>query len=108
MIGRERLLGAVAGLSGEELELWVAAGWVRPEGEPDRWLFREIDVARVRLIVECRHDLAIDHEAMPVVLALLDQLYGLRRDFGALCRAVAAQPETIREAIAAALDRDRD
>lgn len=103
MIGFESLLNEIGALDAAELTAWIDNGWVRPEGEPGAWLFREVDVARIRLIVEIRHDLAIDAEAMPVVLSLLDQLYGLRRELGALCGAVAAQPEATRQAIAAAL-----
>jgi chaperone modulatory protein CbpM len=103
MIGFDSLLREVGALDPAELTMWIDSGWVRPEGEPGNWLFHEVDVARVRLIVEIRHDLAIDAEAMPVVLSLLDQLYGLRRELGALCGAIAAQPEATRQAIAAAL-----
>jgi len=103
MIGLDALLRQVAALDAAELALWIDSGWVRPEGEPGNWLFHEVDVARVRLIVEIRHDLAIDVDAVPVVLSLLDQLYGLRRELSALCGAIAAQPEATRQAIAAAL-----
>ena len=50
----------------------------------DEILFDEADAARARLIDELRHDLAIDDEAMPVVLGLLDQLYYARRTMAAL------------------------
>jgi chaperone modulatory protein CbpM len=62
----------------------------------------------VRLIIEIRHELAIDDETVPVVLSLVDQLYGLRRELGALCGAIAAQPEATRQAIAAALRAQGD
>jgi chaperone modulatory protein CbpM len=94
---------AALGIAEAELLRWIDSGWVHPEGEPGAWIFRDIDVARVRLIIEIRHDLEIDEDALPVVLSLLDQLYGLRRDLGALCGAVAAQPPEVRAAIAAAL-----
>jgi chaperone modulatory protein CbpM len=103
MIGFDSLLREIGALDAAELTLWIDSGWVRPEGEPGAWLFREVDVARVRLIVEIRRDLAIDPDAVPVVLSLLDQLYGLRSELGALCGAIAAQPESTRQAIAAAL-----
>ena len=54
------------------------------------------DVARLRLIQELHHDLAIDHEAMPVVLSLVDEMYTLRRRIAALARAVAETPEEVR------------
>jgi chaperone modulatory protein CbpM len=103
MIGFDSLLREIAALDAAELQMWIDSGWVRPEGEPGNWLFHEVDVARVRLIVDIRHDLAIDADSVPVILSLLDQLYGLRRELGALCGAVAAQPEATRRAIAAAL-----
>ena len=103
MIALEALLREVRAVDATELGRWIDSGWVRPEGEPGDWLFHEVDVARVRLIIEIRQDLALGDEAVPVVLSLLDQLYGLRREFAALCGAVAAQPEATRQAIAAAL-----
>ena len=33
----------------------------------------------MRLILELREDMAVNEEALPVVLSLLDQLYELRR-----------------------------
>jgi chaperone modulatory protein CbpM len=103
MIPRDRVLQQVAGLEAEELELWIASAWVVPDGSPDSWSFREIDVARVRLIVELRRDLAIDAGALPVILSLLDQLYAARRDLADLFGAVASQPKAVRAAIAAAI-----
>ena len=64
------------------------------------------DLARLRLIVELRHELAVEEETMPVVLSLLDQVYGLRRRFASLARAVRQQPDEVRRAIAAAIRED--
>ncbi|HUB96690.1 MAG TPA: chaperone modulator CbpM, partial [Stellaceae bacterium] len=69
----------IGGLEVTELERWIVERWVLPEEGDGGYVFHEIDVARVRLIVELRRDLAIDDEAMPVVLGLLDQVYALRR-----------------------------
>ena len=74
-----RGLRLFAGLQEAELERWIGERWVRPEPASEGYVFREVDVARVRLIVELRHDLAIDEDALPVVLQLLDQVYALRR-----------------------------
>jgi len=66
-------------LRSEELRRWIDEGYVRPpatEGEP---VFEEIDIERVRLILELRDDLAVNEDALPVVLSLLDQVYALRR-----------------------------
>jgi chaperone modulatory protein CbpM len=72
----------LAGCSHDELNRFVTEGWVAPETE-DR--FGEADLARVQLIVELRRDLAIDDEAIPLVLSLLDQVYTLRRQLRVVC-----------------------
>ena len=97
MITIDRLFVSVAGLDREELERWIAQQWVRPEGPP--WRFREIDVARVRLIVELRREMAIGEEALPVVLSLLDQLYETRRQMRTLCGAIERAPDEMRARI---------
>jgi chaperone modulatory protein CbpM len=83
-----------------EIHSWVERGWVRPEGrrggEP---LFSELDVARLCLICDLRHDLAVEDETVPLVLSLLDQVYTLRRQLGALTDAVQQQPAEVRRAI---------
>ena len=86
-----------------ELTGWVERGWVRPQGDPPDWVFQEIDIARVRLIRDFRHTMAVPEETMPLVLSLLDQVYALRGQMRAIARAVEGQPEDVRAAILAAL-----
>ena len=88
MITIEMLRVQVRGLADDDLLRWIDNAWVRPDGEPGRYLFREIDVARVRLILELRDDMQANEEALPVVLSLLDQLYALRRQARQLTRAL--------------------
>ena len=107
MIALNELLGRVRGLDRQELVHWVENRWVLPEPRGDTWLFREVDVARVELIREIRHEFAIDDEAVPVVLDLLDQVYGLRRQLRRLCDALESQPDEVREAIRRALPPPR-
>ena len=86
-----------------EIETWIHLAWLHPAGEPGRWLFAEVDVARVRMIAELR-TLRIDEEAMPVVLSLLDQLYATRRDLRTVLDAVEqAAPPDVRTAVASRL-----
>ncbi len=99
MIGFDELLSRLAGLERGELQNWVENRWVLPEQHGDTWLFHEVDVARVELILEIRHEFAIDDEALPLVLGLLDQVYGLRRQLRRLCDALAAQPPQVQDAI---------
>lgn len=109
MITVEMLCRRVGGLRPEELESWIGHAWVRPQGHPGAWLFKEIDVARVELIVEMRRDLDLDEDALPVVLSLLDQLYAERRRTRRLCDAVLREaPEDVRGRILSALAGHQD
>lgn len=86
-----------------ELEHWIERRWVLPAEREGAYLFDAADVARVRLIVELRHELSIDDEAIPVVLSLLDQIYALRGALKELGAAVNTLPEPLRESVKARL-----
>ncbi len=79
MITVETLVVQVRGLDRTALERWIDAALVRPDGEPGAWRFRDIDVARVRLIMELRQEMRVEERTLPLVLSLLDQLYDARR-----------------------------
>ena len=109
MIAFEDLLSRVVGLDRRELVRWVENRWVLPERRDKTWIFHEIDIARVELILEVRREFALDDEALSLILGLLDQVYDLRRQLGRLCDALAAQPPEIQAAIKRALpDASRD
>ncbi len=84
-----------------ELQAWIEASWVRPDPDERGPQFGPVDVARLRLIQELRHDLAIDAEAIPVVLSLVDEMYTLRRRLGALTRALAETSPDVRTTVRA-------
>lgn len=92
MIAFEAVLREVRGLEATELEQWIEARWVLPERAASGYVFHEVDVARVHLIVELRHELMIEPETMPVVLSLLDQVYALRNRLKTLCSAIETLP----------------
>ena len=100
-----RLVGRVDRV---ELTQWVELGWVTPERqERDEPAFSDLDVARVCLICDLRHDLAVEEETVPLVLSLLDQIYTLRRQMNALTGAIRQQPDDVRDAILDLLDQPR-
>ena len=107
MIGFDELVRRVAGLDAAELSRWVENRWILPERqagqETPRWVFHEVDIARVELILHIRRDFAVDDEATELVLGLLDQVYSLRRQMRRLCQALEGQPPEIRDAIRNAL-----
>ncbi len=84
------------------LRLWVRNGWVLPDQGPGEPHYDELDVARVRLVCELKDRMNLNDDAVPVVLSLLDQLYGMRRDFKALAQAIDEQPKAVREKVRAA------
>lgn len=103
MITFETLSITVSGLDRAEVEHWIAQDLLRPGGPPGAWQFDEVDVARLRLIRELRHELGVEEGGLPVVLRLLDQLYDTRRQLRRLRDAVAdTVPEPVRAAV---LDR---
>lgn len=103
MTSIDMLITSNTSLQRDDLERWIANQWVRPDGQAGAYVFREIDIARVSLILELRDELQIDEDALPVVLSLMDQVYDLRAQLGAVLRAVEQQPEPVRRAILAVL-----
>jgi chaperone modulatory protein CbpM len=87
------------GLREADVLTWVERGWVRPDDEG----FREIDVARVRLIHDLLFRMDLREDAIPLILSLLDQVYELRGVVRSLMEAVEAQPASVRDAILAGL-----
>ena len=107
MIGFDELARRFAELERGELVRWVENRWILPEEASEqtgeRWVFHEVDVARVELILDIRREFAVDDEAMALVLSLLDQVYSLRRQMRRLCDALEQQPREVRDAIRRAL-----
>ncbi len=103
MMRVEAVVALVPGIRAPELDDWIARGWLLPQGEPPEWMFAEIDVARVRLIHDLLHVLAVEQDTVSLVLGLLDQVYALRRDLRDVMAAVGDQPEPVRQALLATL-----
>jgi chaperone modulatory protein CbpM len=107
VIGIDELVRRFAELDRAELARWIERRWVVPEArrEADReiWLFHEVDIARVELILDIRREFTADEETLSLVLGLLDQVYSLRRQMNLLCQAIESQPNEIRDAIRGAL-----
>lgn len=105
MISERELIRQVQGLTVTELRFCIEHGWVSPSAGTAGAGYLEIDVARIRLIRELRHDLAIDDEAIPLLLSLMDRVHSLRRDLRIVTEAVAELPEPVRERVATAVER---
>jgi chaperone modulatory protein CbpM len=68
----------LARINGETLEAWVAAGWITPQRSGEGADYSEVDLARAHLIADLHH-LGVNHEGIPIILDLIDQVHGLRR-----------------------------
>lgn len=77
------------------IEEWIAFGWLKPIEKQQGYYFEEIDVARIHLIYELQHRMMIEQDAIPLVLSLLDQLYGTRAKLNKLVEAVKRQPQDV-------------
>ena len=86
-----------------ELAGWIDRDWVRPARQDGGWSFGEQDVARIELICDLVHDLAVDPEAVDIILPLVDQVYAMRRSLRAMTRAVDELPEESRSRVLARL-----
>ncbi len=106
MLGERELLAIVSEASEAELRLSLAAGWIVPARQEGEMRFDETDAARLRLIHELRRDLGLDDEALPVVLSLIDQLHEIRFRFDCLAKAIAEEPEDVRERLLSKLLAD--
>jgi chaperone modulatory protein CbpM len=84
MITLDILCARFTALNPDDLRRWIAEGHVRTDRAADDLVFTEIDVERVRLILELRDLMQVNDEALPIVLSLLDQIYELRRRMRAL------------------------
>jgi chaperone modulatory protein CbpM len=87
------------GVTVEELTGWIERRWVLPSRQGAELAFDEVDLARIRMILDFHRDLAIDDEVMPIVLDLLDRLHAARAQLRAVLQGVAELPESAQTAI---------
>lgn len=78
---------------------WIDEGVVEPQRDQDGFLFDPADEARVALACDLHYRMGLDHASLPVILSLIDQLHEARHHLRAITRAVAEQPDEIRELI---------
>jgi len=101
MFSESEAISLVPGLSETRLHTWVERGWVASVITEQGLIFGDIDIARLRLICTLRDEMELDQDLLPTVMKLLDQVYDLRRELRDTWQAIAAEPEDIRDRIAA-------
>jgi chaperone modulatory protein CbpM len=76
------------------VETYVTRAWVRPMPGTEGWQFEDIDIARIDLVTHLRQEMAVNDEAIDLVLSLLDQLYDLRSRIEQAQQAAKARADT--------------
>jgi chaperone modulatory protein CbpM len=104
MITLAILLKQFPGISGGDIQGFLENAWIHADFIGNEPHFRDIDIARLHLIQELRTELAVNDEAVPIILSLLDQLHDTRRRLRELAAAVHdALPATAHQMLAAHL-----
>lgn len=89
-------------------ERWRARTWVAPMGAPHgRTVLTERDLARGRLLLDLERDLALEEDAVDVIVHLIDQIHGLRSVVAGLSSALAEEPDAVRRRILTRLAQRR-
>ena len=96
-------IDAVEDLDADQLRRYIRAGVVVPVQSESGPLFRELDLARLSLLVDLTEGYHLDEEALGLVMSLVDQLHGLRGDMRAMLDAVAREPTETRLRLKAAI-----
>ena len=86
----------VAQLENEVLDGWIAAEWLLPRTENGQEYLSEVDLARAQLISDM-FDLGVNDEAMPIILDLIDNLHGVRRNLNTVMAKIKMQPEEMQK-----------
>jgi len=79
-------------IKAEALNAWREASWLLPAHDAALGEFSEIDLARAQLILDLQ-GIGVNDEAIPIVLDLIDQVHGLRRQLRWLI-SITKQDET--------------
>ncbi len=103
MLTKSEMLSRIDRLSKSRLDICVTQSWVTPRQGDDGPVFDAFDAARLQLIVDLTEDMAVNDDAVPIILSLVDQLHTMRARLRALDRAVADQDDAVADAIAARL-----
>ncbi|RUM23264.1 MerR family transcriptional regulator [Rhizobium vallis] len=78
-----------------QLDFWVEQGWLIPETSSGARQFRDVDVARARLILDLMSNMGVNEAGVDVVMDLVDQLHGLRGTMGKLMTAISRQERDV-------------
>ena len=99
MIRETELIAQFTSLERQVLLIWIEEGVIAPHRDEQGYLFDQIDESRVALCCDLHYRMGLEHSSLPVILSLIDQLHDARHQLRRLTRAVADQPDTVRQEI---------
>lgn len=108
----EEILAAIPSLTRIRLAGFIETQIILPlsedsfSGAPP--VFRQIDLARLRLLCELANDLDFDEVGLGIIITLIDQLHATRTELLAIMHALQSEPRDVRARIGAALLKARD
>ena len=99
MIRENELIAQFTYLERQVLLIWIEEGVIAPHRDEQGYLFDRVDESRVALACDLHYRMGLEHASLPVILSLIDQLHDARNHLRTLTRAVAEQPEAVRQEI---------
>ncbi len=79
MISERQLIERMQRLKAEVLHRWIDLGLVEPHRDASSYQFDDLDEARIALVCDLHYGMGLEHESLPVILSLVDQLHQTRR-----------------------------
>lgn len=101
------ILARCRALTRGRLDRWIDEGWITPHAPSSEKAFNDLDRTRADLICYLIDDLDIQEDAVPLILSLLDQIYGLRGELRTLAEAVTTFPSSVQAEVTVAIQRVR-
>jgi chaperone modulatory protein CbpM len=89
------------------LTIWIDRQWIIPELTEEAEAFHDADLARGLLILDLSESMGVNQDGIDVIMALVDQVHGLRAKLHALTDAVRDEDTQVRQRIIEGLTRHR-
>ena len=86
------------------LTIWIDRQWIIPELTEKEEAFHEADLARGLLILDLSETMGVNQDGIDIIMALVDQVHGLRAKLHALTDAIRQQDDDIAERVAKRLE----
>ena len=86
------------------LTIWIDRQWIIPELTEEDETFHDADLARGLLILDLSQSMGVNQDGIDVIMALVDQVHGLRSKLHALTDAVREQDREIAERVVRKLE----